>query len=210
MKNIYLLGAAILFVGIIFSLVFAQETLTISTYYPSPYGSYGELRSQKVAIGDNYTDGAQYCWTGTCTNTIDTNADLVVEGSVGIGTVTPQRQLTVANVVPEIGLKNTGDNLGWSTIAFPTTVPMAGNFSIFEYTNAAWSAAQPRLTVQRGGNVGIGTQTPAAKLEVNGTVQIDTGGATNKLVCWKADGKTLGNCSVTAGTLTNITCTTCN
>lgn len=29
----------------------AQETITISTYYPSPYGSYNELRSEKVALG---------------------------------------------------------------------------------------------------------------------------------------------------------------
>ena len=34
----------VIFVGIFFSLAFAQETLTISTYYPSPYGNYNELQ----------------------------------------------------------------------------------------------------------------------------------------------------------------------
>jgi len=71
--------------------VYAQETLTITTYYPSPYGSYQEIRANRIAIGDNYSQYSQYCWPGgTCTNTIDANADLVVEGNVGIGTANPQ------------------------------------------------------------------------------------------------------------------------
>lgn len=42
--------------------------------------------------------------------------------------------------------------------------------------------------------VGIGTTSPAAKLEVNGNIKVDSGGASGKVVCWKAD-KTLGSCS---------------
>ena len=98
MKRITIrISGLVLFMGLFFSLAFAQESLTISTYYPSPYGSYGELRAQKVAIGDNYTNGAQYCWAGTgvCTNIIPAAADLVVEGNVGIGTSNPSTNLDV-------------------------------------------------------------------------------------------------------------------
>jgi len=33
------------------SAVFAEETLTITTYYPSPQGTYDELRANKMVIG---------------------------------------------------------------------------------------------------------------------------------------------------------------
>ena len=56
------------------------------------------------------------------------------------------------------------------------------------------------------GNLGIGTTSPGAKLEVNGTTMIDSGGSANHAICWKADGKTLGYCSTTP---TNGVCT-CN
>ena len=61
---------------------FGQEQLTIVTYYPSPFGVYNELRSKRMAIGDNYYKNSDYCWAGSCTNTIGSNADLVVEGRV--------------------------------------------------------------------------------------------------------------------------------
>jgi len=86
-----------------FSPAFAQESLTITTYYPSPYGNYHELRSQRMAVGDSYIDNNQYCWEGTCTNLIDDDAnpatpskvDLIVEGNVGIGTSAPTENLEV-------------------------------------------------------------------------------------------------------------------
>lgn len=71
--------------------VFA-ENITLTTYYPSPYGIYHELRVKRTAIGDNYYNSSLYCWPGgPCAYpNIAANADLVVEGNVGIGTITPQ------------------------------------------------------------------------------------------------------------------------
>ncbi len=87
LKSIGLISAVLIFFS---TIVFAaDESITITTYYPSPYGSYRELRAQRIAIGDNYINGSLYCWEGICTNTIDANADLVVEGKVGIGTASP-------------------------------------------------------------------------------------------------------------------------
>ena len=67
-------------------LVQAQENISITTYYPSPYGVYNELKAIKVAIGDNYYDKSQYCWAGTCGTTIDADVDLLIEGRLAIGT----------------------------------------------------------------------------------------------------------------------------
>ena len=33
------------------TLCFAQETFTITTYYPSPFGSYNELTANRMAVG---------------------------------------------------------------------------------------------------------------------------------------------------------------
>ena len=50
----------VLAVGLIFGFgvwpCFAEESITITTYYPSPYGVYNELQTNKFAVGD--TDGS--------------------------------------------------------------------------------------------------------------------------------------------------------
>jgi hypothetical protein len=70
-----------------------NEALTITTYYPSPYGVYKEIRAKRMAIGDNYYDYSQYCWSGRCAYTIDSDADLIIQGNVGIGDTTPDEDL---------------------------------------------------------------------------------------------------------------------
>jgi hypothetical protein len=71
---------------LVVALSFAQEKITITTYYPSPYGSYRELRAQRMAIGTNFYDAANYCWGADCgTNVINAGTDLIVEGRTGIG-----------------------------------------------------------------------------------------------------------------------------
>lgn len=68
------------------------EDITITTYYPSPYGVYQEMRSERMAVGNTYYDSSQHCWLGgpCAIPDIDANADLIVEDNVGIGTVSPQ------------------------------------------------------------------------------------------------------------------------
>jgi len=53
----------ILVLGLVFSVfcvsIFAEdETFTITTYYPSPYGSYNELQTNKFVVGDANGDGS--------------------------------------------------------------------------------------------------------------------------------------------------------
>lgn len=68
----------------------ADESITISTYYPSPYGSYRELRSVRMAIGGTYINQSAACWGVGCGATViaDTTS-LIVEGDVGIATANP-------------------------------------------------------------------------------------------------------------------------
>jgi hypothetical protein len=79
-----------------FNLAFAQETITLTTYYPSPYGSYAELRAQRMAIGPSWYNNSVACWSGSCTYSINSYTDLVVERRVGIGTSSPGAQLAVS------------------------------------------------------------------------------------------------------------------
>jgi len=65
-----------------------KEELSIVTYYPVPYGDYQELRSQRMAIGKNFSQPSAACWvSGKCTTLIEEATNLLVEGNVGIGGV---------------------------------------------------------------------------------------------------------------------------
>ncbi|MEA3328224.1 MAG: hypothetical protein U9Q08_00565 [Candidatus Omnitrophota bacterium] len=75
--------------------VFA-ENVTITTYYPAPYGGYEELRAKKLGIGNTWFDSAAF--------PIADPADLIVEGSVSIGTTDPEAAtLRVWNTTPYDG-----------------------------------------------------------------------------------------------------------
>jgi len=70
------MGRALLFSVLAFfvcSFAFAED-VTIITYYPTPYGTYEELRTDESSVGLNYRALA-----------IPTNG-LIVEGRTGIGT----------------------------------------------------------------------------------------------------------------------------
>jgi len=94
----------ILFFFSLFPVAFSQadslDSIRIVTYYPSPFGTYRELRTKRLAIGDDYIKtGAppdKYDWQEYATDpmhNIGYDADLVVQGNVGIGTTTPSGRL---------------------------------------------------------------------------------------------------------------------
>jgi len=89
-KSLLILISTLLFSNYYLS-SFTQE-LTITTYYPSPVGIYKELRAKKMAIGEDYYNPSDYSWGSE----ISSDADLVVEGKVGIGVLKPEKELHVA------------------------------------------------------------------------------------------------------------------
>ncbi|MFH1248107.1 MAG: hypothetical protein V1490_03035 [Candidatus Omnitrophota bacterium] len=93
-RLLVIMGMWIIF--IFAGLGYAEDQLTITTYYPSPYGNYRELSAQRMKIGTTYS--------GSGTTVTDNN--LIVEGSVGIGTASPQAKLDVDG-----GIKIGSDNI---------------------------------------------------------------------------------------------------
>ncbi len=120
-------------IGLIFSAIFifativlAAEEITITTYYPSPYGSYNSLQTDKLGVGDNNSDGFL--------NSADvptTSGDVWIKGKVGIGII-PTQKLDVAGYIkaqhPFFIASSTDcwrSGSGWNTVVHTTVI--AGN-----------------------------------------------------------------------------------
>ncbi len=93
--------SAVIFLFSFSSPAFCQqgESITLTTYYPSPAGIYNKLRSKKMAIGDTYYDPSQYCWdpNSSCSSSnLEEETSLIVEGNVGIGTTESGGKLSVS------------------------------------------------------------------------------------------------------------------
>lgn len=105
------------------------------------------------------------------------NAD---NGNVGIGTTTPLRKLQVGGdviglsfdpgVTPNAGVVRFGDNTGWK-LHFGRSREASGG-ALNSGTNGLL------MTIQDNGNVGIGTASPAQRLEVAGNLKLSGGRTT--------------------------------
>jgi len=126
------------------------EDITITTYYPAPFGVYNEMRSKRMAIGDSYYQASEYCWAGwpSCTNDIDDNADLIVEGNVGIGTTSPSEELEVIGNI--IGTPIMGN--WYPTAHGPNT---SGGQHILVTFNASQNVTEASYFTNLGGTSGI-------------------------------------------------------
>lgn len=108
-------------------------------------------------------------------------------GNVGIGTTNPTTKLTVKG-----NALTWTDDLERGTISFSSPAGKTGivfnylsannysRFNIINYDNATQAnrfvnfsfTSEPGLSIRKGGNVGIGTVIPTAKLEVNGDLKV--------------------------------------
>ena len=88
MKKILSIFIIVFMFSIFFNLLysFAEERITLTTYYPAPYGIYREMRANGLAVGSGYRYVPE----------ILTDGVLIVEVSAGIGTDIPVSMLTVA------------------------------------------------------------------------------------------------------------------
>lgn len=111
----------------------AAENITITTYYPSPYGSYRQLSSNQVVIGSSYTTNPTYA-----------NGTLYVQNRVGIGTTTPgaalevRGQVKIVDGVQGVGKVLTSDANGVGTWTEP-------GYAYESYDLNPWSAGGDTL-----------------------------------------------------------------
>lgn len=127
MRRIFRIAAAVLFFSLFLSppVFSADETITITTYYPSPNGSYNELHANQMAVGTDYQTGV-----------LPSNS-LVVQGNVGIGTTAPVRGLEVKK---NYGIRIQPSALPASPAAGDIAVDSNDNNTIKWYDGSAWHA----------------------------------------------------------------------
>ncbi|HEY1042199.1 MAG TPA: immunoglobulin-like domain-containing protein [Candidatus Paceibacterota bacterium] len=98
-------------------------------------------------------------------------------GNVGIGTSTPAEKLVVTgdtrivsggSNTPSLYIQNTGTGgRSWRFIASQTGDALNGGFGIYDSTTGAY-----RVALDSSGNVGIGTTSPQARLQINAASQV--------------------------------------
>lgn len=195
---------------IIFQIIFVlfcnpanAEDMTITTYYPSPNGSYDALSVKRLSVGDTNGDGS--------INSSDVSASsgyLLVSGRLGIGTTAPNAKLTLSNNVYTSPLGSAysqyqlllydsgsaGTAYGMGIESSNIGLNSNGGYKFYQ------SGGSTPLMVIGGAsntNVGIGTASPGAKLDVNQTaagifgIRISrVGGASdaNNWYLWNMDG----------------------
>lgn len=139
-----------------------SETLTLTTYYPAPYGGY-------VSV-------------------LTTNQTLLARdgGNVGIGTPTPGNKLHVAGPGnTSVDIKTTGrimtgdaNNNGgvWLSQSADGFVGNTGGNVGFWTNGVGWNALS---IVKASGNMGIGTTAPTERLSVIGNVSVSGNASIN-------------------------------
>jgi hypothetical protein len=112
---------------------------------------------------NHFQSGLNFAQSGVA----DGRLFLATNGNVGIGTSTPATKLHLAGSGDtELSVQSTDNNRRWTLQASGNgTADRAGSFQIIDRT-----AAANRLLITTSGNVGIGTATPATKLEVIGEI----------------------------------------
>ena len=143
-------------------------------------------------------------WNGTTL----TDGTIFDNGNVGIGTTTPSQKLDVNGSINSSGSISSGDNYNFTNTGGTGSIPPqfrldgssdilyviaesnatgpAGTEIRFRTASSATSAAD-RVTIDKNGNVGIGTTSPARKLDVNGDAYI------NLLTVGRGSGNSLSN-----------------
>ncbi len=143
---------------------------------------------------------------GTTNVSLSTNGYSYLNGGyVGIGTASPSNVLQVSSANTSQGgidIANTSaGGINWRLQSVGSGT--AGRIGNFELWNASTSILA--LAIQPGGNVGIGTTTPAYPLTVNGVVASLTGGfrfpdGTTQTTAFAGGTQTTNAAYVTAGT----------
>jgi len=130
-----------------------SETLTLTTYYPAPYGGYVSLltTNQTLLARDGGNVGIRTTTGWAPRRPLDVNGEIVTTS-----------RLTMAQDM-------TSNSLTWSTDN------SGGRYRIFEQPNINVGGTEHLTILSGSGNVGINTSGPAEKLHVLGNARVDNG-----------------------------------
>ncbi len=162
-----------------------SEDLTVTTYYPSPNGSYDALLAKRFAVGDVNSDGSI-----NVSDIPGSNGYLLVADKVGIGTASPSASLNTTYGIAigsGSGVSSTDGNR--RSLQFLTDTNYGGVYNshsgylLYSTMPGGWGTAQlnfavstnwgvyntasPTMTLSAA-NVGIGTTSPGTLLHVYG------------------------------------------
>ena len=156
------------------SMVFCSTTafagqVQLTTYYPSPYGEYQQLKATGVDTNNGTT--ALQAAGSSGTGLIVTNAN-----NVGIGTTAPNAKLSFGTSVQDNDIylyDGTSDKYGFGVRSSQFMIysgaggASTGGVTLGKFDGTTFTEA---MRIRNDGNVGIGTTAPAYKLAVAGTI----------------------------------------
>jgi hypothetical protein len=140
----------------------------------------GAAAQTTVTTSGTTSSGTVPVFNGTATVT---NSPISISGgNVGIGTASPSTALDVNGGVSVEGntlyLRSPGDSyhhIRYGTVGGISDADGIIFSSSFTLAHGPDGSETPRFVVQGAGNVGIGTTSPGAPLEVNGAAKVDNG-----------------------------------
>ena len=168
-------------VFVLFYNIVNAEDMTITTYYPSPNGTYDALSVKRLSVGDTNADGSI-----NASDVSATSGYLLVADKLGIGTITPQTKLQINAADEDYTFPNPGSTARGALFIRSTTSDKetgitfssansnnaqagiyvhqdnaAGTHMYLATTGSYATGPQARMTILNNGNIGIGTTAPA-------------------------------------------------